>query len=217
MAGEIRPWTDVCECWRKVTKVGSTATVSRTVNWSYPILPFGIALAHFFPTNFLEIAVLVEISHLESPVSFYFVFMVNVKMNWRAVFLSTPGLHGSGQIFERTIFFLPVQSVYTEPFRFLYRLQYSLHVKSQKLARVSCKRKVDSCKFCPFKHFSGPVLTGSQTGRFILFCIQLFRERLSEKVHATIPKGIVGGFEFTFLQRNSKEWHLRPWTYICEC
>ena len=25
-------------------------------------------------------------------------------------------------------------------------------------------------------------------------CTQLFRERLSEKVHATIPKGIVGGF-----------------------
>ena len=31
--------------------------------------------------------------------------------------------------------------------------------------------------------------------------IQLFRERLSEKVHATISKGIVGGFEFTVLQR----------------
>ena len=31
--------------------------------------------------------------------------------------------------------------------------------------------------------------------------IQLFRERLSEKVHATIPEGIVGGFEFTVLQR----------------
>ena len=45
--------------------------------------------------------------------------------------------------------------------------------------------------------------------------IQLFRERLLEKVHATIPKGIVGGFEFTFLQRNLKEWHLRPWTYVC--
>ena len=29
--------------------------------------------------------------------------------------------------------------------------------------------------------------------------IQLFRERLSEKVHATIPKGIVGGFKFTVL------------------
>ena len=35
--------------------------------------------------------------------------------------------------------------------------------------------------------------------------IQLFRERLSEKVHATIPKGIVGGFVGTFLQRNLKE------------
>ena len=32
--------------------------------------------------------------------------------------------------------------------------------------------------------------------------IQLFRERLSEKVHVTIPKGIVGGFKFTVLQRN---------------
>ena len=42
--------------------------------------------------------------------------------------------------------------------------------------------------------------------------IQLFRERLSEEVHATIPKGIVGGFEFTDLQRNFKESHERPWT-----
>ena len=40
--------------------------------------------------------------------------------------------------------------------------------------------------------------------------IQLFRERLSEKVHATIPKGIVGGFEFTVFQRNLKEWHEKP-------
>ena len=40
--------------------------------------------------------------------------------------------------------------------------------------------------------------------------IQLFRERLWEKVPATIPKVIVGGFEFTVLQRNLKEWHERP-------
>ena len=40
--------------------------------------------------------------------------------------------------------------------------------------------------------------------------IQLFRERLSEKVHATILKGIVGGLEFTVLQRNLKEWLERP-------
>ena len=52
---------------------------------------------------------------------------------------------------------------------------------------------------------------------FILLYIQLFRERLSEKVHATIPKGIVGSLEFTVLQRNLREWHERPWTYGCEC
>ena len=178
--------------------------------------------AHIFPDNLsgiMEIAVFVEISHLESPVYFYFIFMVNVKLNWRDVILSTPGLHGSGHIWTDD-FFLPVQPVYTVPFKFFYRLQYRLHVKSKKtctVPRFSCKRKVDSCKFCPFKNFSGPVLTGSQRGHFILFCIQLFRERLSEKVHATIQKGIVGGFEFTFLQRNLKEWHLRPWTYVCEC
>ena len=37
--------------------------------------------------------------------------------------------------------------------------------------------------------------------------IQLFRERLSEKVHTTIPTGIVGGFKCTLLQRNLKEWY----------
>ena len=34
--------------------------------------------------------------------------------------------------------------------------------------------------------------------------IQLFRERLSDKVHATILKGIVGGFKFTVIQRKSE-------------
>ena len=47
--------------------------------------------------------------------------------------------------------------------------------------------------------------------------IQLFRERLSEKVHATNPEGIVGGFELTVFQRNLKEWQERPWTFVCEC
>ena len=47
--------------------------------------------------------------------------------------------------------------------------------------------------------------------------IQLFRERLSEKVHPTIPKGIVGAFECTVLQRNLKEWHGRSRAYLCEC
>ena len=31
--------------------------------------------------------------------------------------------------------------------------------------------------------------------------IDLFQKRLSEKFHASISKGIVGGFEFTVLQR----------------
>ena len=45
-----------------------------------------------------------------------------------------------------------------------------------------------------------------RTSPKIITCIQLFRERLSENwVHATIPKGIVGGFEFSFVQRNLKE------------
>ena len=30
-------------------------------------------------------------------------------------------------------------------------------------------------------------------------------------------KGIVDGFESTVLQRNLKEWHERPWTYVCCC
>ena len=31
---------------------------------------------------------------------------------------------------------------------------------------------------------------------------------MSEKVLSTVPKGIVGGFEFTVLQRNfEKKWH----------
>ena len=46
--------------------------------------------------------------------------------------------------------------------------------------------------------------------------IQLFQERLLQKVHATIPKGIVDGFEFTVLRRKVKEWHERSWASVCE-
>ena len=52
--------------------------------------------------------------------------------------------------------------------------------------------------------------------------IQLFRERLSDKVHVKTPKGIVDGFEFTGLQRHLKwPWtaadRLLPWMYVCQC
>ena len=53
--------------------------------------------------------------------------------------------------------------------------------------------------------------------KLLFFYIQLFRERLSEKVHATIPKGTVGGFVCPVFQRKLKEWHERPRTYVREC
>ena len=51
----------------------------------------------------------------------------------------------------------------------------------------------------------------------VVTIIQLFRKRLSEKVHATIPKGIVSGFVCPVLQRNFKEWHESPRTYVRKC
>ena len=57
----------------------------------------------------------------------------------------------------------------------------------------------------------------SGTRRVTYPYIQLFREKFSEKVHAAIPKGIMGGSDITVLQWNLKEWHERPWTYVCEC
>ena len=50
-----------------------------------------------------------------------------------------------------------------------------------------------------------------------ILCIQLFWERLSEKVHATILKGIVGDFKCTVFQRNLKESYGRPLIYVWEC
>ena len=47
--------------------------------------------------------------------------------------------------------------------------------------------------------------------------IQLFRKRLSEKVHATIPKGIVGGFEITVLHRNFERMAREAMDYVSEC
>ena len=52
-----RPSTYVCECLNKAANVGLTVTVSGTVYWSYPILPFGIVVCTLFPTTFLEITV----------------------------------------------------------------------------------------------------------------------------------------------------------------
>ena len=47
--------------------------------------------------------------------------------------------------------------------------------------------------------------------------IRLFPERLSGKVHPTILKGIVGGFEFSFSQRNLKELARKAMEMCFEC
>ena len=47
--------------------------------------------------------------------------------------------------------------------------------------------------------------------------IQLFRKKLSEKVHATISKGFVGGFEITVLHRNFERMAREAMDYVSEC
>ena len=47
--------------------------------------------------------------------------------------------------------------------------------------------------------------------------IRLFRKRSSEKVHATIPKGIEGGFEITVLHRNFERTVREAMDYVSEC
>ena len=52
-------------------------------------------------------------------------------------------------------------------------------------------------------------------GPFIFLYTAISRKVVGKK-HATIPTGIVGGFEVLFLQRNLEEWQERLWTYVCE-
>ena len=59
------------------------------------------------------------------------------------------------------------------------------------------KRTQEDC--APGKPFSVFTVEDNQV------CLQLFRERLSGKVQATILKGIVGGCELPFFQRYLKE------------
>ena len=64
----------------------------------------------------------------------------------------------------------------------------------------------DHACLCLFVCLISTVLTTEPIFNSWLYgSLQLFRQRLSEKVHATILKCIVGGFEFTVLQRNLKE------------
>ena len=53
-----------------------------------------------------------------------------------------------------------------------------------------------------------------QRKNVVILLYTAFSRKFVGKVHATIAKGIVGGFKFTVLQRNLKKWHERPWTYV---
>ena len=50
----------------------------------------------------------------------------------------------------------------------------------------------------------------------LLFVYGYFEKGCWKKEHAPILKAIVGGFEFTVLQRNLKEWRERPLKYVFE-
>ena len=87
------------------------------------------------------------------------------------------------------------------------------------MKRLESNQTKQSWFCCPI-HFTG-LNCRRQDFRKVPFIyllrIQLFRERLPEKVHATISKGIVGDFEFAVLRINLKERHERPRTYVCGC
>ena len=76
------------------------------------------------------------------------------------------------------------------------------HVTTLKIVSLLIKTV---CKTVETFAFLKNIIRICKSPREKSFCIQLFRERLSGKVHATILKGIVGGFEFSFFQRNLKE------------
>ena len=54
----------------------------------------------------------------------------------------------------------------------------------------------------------------------LLSCFQNIQTAISRRVVGKSapdnPKGIVGGFDLTVVQRNLKEWQERLWTYVCE-
>ena len=61
-----------------------------------------------------------------------------------------------------------------------------------------------------------PVGLYNQSNRESLAYTAISR-KVVKNVHKRIPKGIMGSFEFTVLQKKLKDWHKRPWTYVCEC
>ena len=89
--------------------------------------------------------------------------------------------------------------------------------KSLRLTRSSWKSSRLSRSSCSLVCFASYTSPDEKSEKRTSLWIQLFRERLSTKVHATIPQSNVGGFEFTVPQRNFKEGQEKAWTNVCEC
>ena len=91
-------------------------------------------------------------------------------------------------------------------------LENALSVNNIRSSTAPISRIIKYCVIClislrsvftAIKCFSEPIWAFLYTGRsdrFPYTFIQLFRERLSEKVHANLPELLE-----------------RPWTYVCEC
>ena len=69
--------------------------------------------------------------------------------------------------------------------------------KSSRLSRSSWKSSRFSRSSSSLVCFASYTSPEEKSEKRTSLWIQLFRERLSSKVHATIPQSIVGGFEFT--------------------
>ena len=82
----------------------------------------------------------------------------------------------------------------------------------KKLRRKCCLCE-DFCKRLDFIVFSDK----DDNLRLKTLAHTAISRKVSDKVHPTTSKGIVGGFKFTVFQRNLKEWQERQWTYVCKC
>ena len=107
----VREAMDLClKVLRKATKLSSTATVSGTVYWSYPILPFGIVVCTFFSDNLSQNSCIIKLEatsyyrldiNLGQPV-------IDRKFNWpKILYLNTTSVHYFGLRNKLTQVILP--------------------------------------------------------------------------------------------------------------
>ena len=83
---------------RKATKLGSTATVSGTVYWSYPILPFGIVAYTFFSDHLSRnsrLKILFTLMQINPLFKLGRILDVSVFSSWKLTYPVNPRSWGS--------------------------------------------------------------------------------------------------------------------------